>query len=105
MIHCIARSHNTKTCPQILVSDHDWLSQPDYWETQRNASRLGNIGADVLRNQVLNGIVYDYLYHPTLQMSMGKSYTEMEVIPVWCHCVEHYKVGSQEKACMHIDVC
>ena len=36
----------------------------------------GDIGVDVLRNQVLNGIAYDYMYHFTLHMSTSKIYTE-----------------------------
>ena len=59
----------------------------------------GDIGADVLINQVLNGIVYDYVYHFTLHISTCKVYTENEVIHVHSHCVDHYnKVGSHEKA-------
>ena len=57
----------------------------------------GDIGAGILRNQVLNGILYDYLYHLTHDMSTGKVYTEKEVIHFHSNCFNHYNVGRNGK--------
>ena len=43
-------------------------------------------------------VLDDYVCHLTLDIAMGKVYTEKEVIYVHYHCVDHDKVVSKDKA-------
>ena len=56
----------------------------------------GTIGADVLRTQVLNGIITSHSTYPSAKFTLKRGSYMLS------HCVDHYKVASKEKALVNL---